>query len=63
MTPQERVLLNVQPKGIYNVRFIEEKAGIRKYKLYEFLKGRAEITKEEALSVLSFIKNATRFQK
>ena len=63
MKLQNKIKKNIQPGGIYNVNFIEKGAGLRNLKLYEFLKGSTKLTDEEALSVLTFVKNATRLQK
>ena len=63
MKLQNKIKRNIQPKGLYNIRYIEDNVGLRKYKLYAFLNGTEKLTDLEALSVLSFIKNATKLQK
>lgn len=63
MKPQEQIKRNIKPKGLYNIRYIEESVGLRKLKLYAFLNNTENLSDAEALSVLSFIKNATKLQK
>jgi hypothetical protein len=63
MKLQNKIKKNIQPKGIFNVNFIEKGAGLRNLKLYEFLKGTTNLTDSEALSVLNFVKDATKFQR
>ena len=63
MKPQEKIKRNIKPKGLYNLRYIEQNTGLRKLKLYSFLRDREKLTDEEALSVLSFIKSETKLNK
>ena len=60
MTIQEKVRAKIQPKGIYNVKHIEQNLGFRTYKLYEFAKGKAKLTNEECRQILDFIKEKTK---
>ena len=63
MKKQDLIKANIQPKGIYNLRYIEQETGLRKLKLYEFVKGKTNLSDAEATTVLSFIKNATKLQR
>lgn len=40
----------------YNIREIERGAGIRKLKIYEFLKGSAKFSASEVNAILRFVK-------
>ena len=60
MKLQEKVRAKIQPKGIYNVKYIEDKLGFRTYKLYEFAKGKARLSDEECRLILKFIKESTK---
>lgn len=63
MKLQEKLKRNINPKGLYNLRYIEKNTGLRKLKLYSFLKGKEKLTDSEALSVLSFIKTESKLKK
>ena len=63
MTPQQKIKRNIKPKGLYNLRYIEENTGLRKLKLYSFLRDREKLTDAEALSVLAFIKAKSKLNK
>lgn len=63
MKPQEKLKRNIKPKGLYNLRYIEQNTGLRKLKLYSFLRDREKLTDTEALSVLAFIKSESKLNK
>ena len=63
MTKQDKIKVNIRPKGVYNINYIEHNSGLRKLKLYEFLHGKAKLSDTEAASVLDCIRNATRLQR
>ncbi len=63
MKLQNKIKRNIQPKGLYNIRYIEDNVGLRKYKLYAFLNGSEKLSDTEALSVLGFIKSETKLKK
>lgn len=48
---------------IFNISKIEKKTGLRKLKLHEFLRGKADLTLEERLKIKELLKNATKLQK
>ena len=63
MTPQQKLKRNLRPKGIFNINYIEDNVGLRKYKLYAFINGKEKLTDEQALSVLTFIKSESKLNK
>ena len=63
MKLQNKIKRNIHPKGLYNIRYIEDNVGLRKYKLYAFLNGTERLSDLEALSVLRFIKNSTTLKR
>jgi len=56
MTPQQKLKRNLKPCGLFNLNYIEQNVGLRRYKLYAFVNGKEKLTEEQALSVLTFIK-------
>jgi hypothetical protein len=56
MTPQQKLKRNLKPCGLFNLNYIEQNVGLRRYKLYAFVNGKEKLTDEQALSVLTFIK-------
>ena len=63
MTKQQRLTKMLQSPHIFNLTKIEEKVGIRKLRLIEFTKGKANLTEWETSAVLDCIRNATKLQK
>ena len=56
MTTQQKLKRNLKPCGLFNLNYIEQNVGLRRYKLYAFVNGKEKLTDEQALSVLTFIK-------
>jgi hypothetical protein len=56
MTPQQKLKRNLKPCGLFNLNYIEQNVGLRRYKLYAFVNGKENLTDEQALSVLTIIK-------
>jgi len=56
MNVQQKLKRNLKPCGLFNLNYIEQNVGLRRYKLYAFVNGKEKLTDEQALSVLTFIK-------
>ena len=62
MTPQQKLKRNLKPCGLFNLNYIEQNVGLRRYKLYAFVNGKEKLTDEQALSVLTFIKTEAKLK-
>lgn len=63
MTKQEQVKQLFRKGHPFNISRIEQQAGIRRLKVYEFLKGQRDISNEDCATILSIVKNAVKLQK
>lgn len=63
MTKQEQVKQLFKKGHPFNISRIEYMAGIRRLKVYEFLKGKRDLNNDECLTILNIAKNAIKLQK
>lgn len=62
MKLQQKLKRNLKPCGLFNLNYIEQNVGLRRYKLYAFVNGKERLTDEQALSVLAFIKKESKIK-
>ena len=62
MTRQEQIK-SLLGSGLFNIRKVEAQAGIRKYKLYEYIKDSVKLSALEEQRVLGILRSANKLQK
>lgn len=62
MKLQQKLKRNLKPCGLFNLNYIEQNTGLRRYKLYAFVNGKEKLTDEQAVSVLDFIKKESKIK-
>ena len=63
MTKSDKLHQLLTSDHVFNLSAIERKAGLRKLKLHEWVKGTTYLDEKDILKISKLLENATRLQK